>query len=360
MRSVYIHIPFCKHICSYCDFCKFYYKEEWALKYLDALENEIKKYYENDVVKTIYIGGGTPSSLSMDALKKLFEIIRIFKLDKKYEFTFECNINDINETLLKLLKINKVNRLSIGIQSFNKDKLKYLDRKHTKEEIRDNIKLCREYNFDNINVDFMYGVRVETLRNMKKDFKKFLKLDIDHISTYSLIIENNTVLKNEKETNINEDTEYEMYKYILKKLKKKDFHHYELSNFSKHGYESIHNMTYWNNEEYYGFGLSSHGFINGMRYENTRNLTKYLKHDYRLNELLVSTREDMENELILGLRMIDGISVSKFNKKYNSDMFKIFKINEGINKGYLIYENDILRINKDKIYIMNEIINFII
>ncbi len=359
MRSVYIHIPFCKSICSYCDFCKFYYNDRWATEYIDVLAYEINKYYEEDTINTIYIGGGTPSSLSMSNLKKLFNVIKVFKLDSKYEFTFECNVDDINIPLLNLLKESGVNRLSIGIQSFDKKKLEYLNRVHNKREILNNIKLCKDNGFDNINVDFMYGLPVENLCMMKRDFNKFLKLGIEHISTYSLIIEDHTMIKNNKDKNIDEDTEVKMYKYILKKLKKKGFHHYEVSNFSKYGYESVHNMTYWKNEEYYGFGLASHGFINGVRYENTRNYNKYMKGEFRLNELLVSTEEDMENELILGLRMLDGINVEHFNSKYKYNIFKVFKINEAIDKGYLIYKDDILRIPEDKIYVMNEIINFI-
>ncbi len=359
MRSVYIHIPFCKSICSYCDFCKFYYNDNWANEYIDTLSKEVLNYYEGDVVKTIYVGGGTPSSLSTNNLIKLFNIIKLFILDSKYEFTFECNVDDINSELLSILKENKVNRLSIGVQSLNKDKLKYLNRSHTKEEVIKNISLCRKYGFDNINVDFMYALPVENFFMMKRDLKSFLKLNVEHISTYSLIIEDHTMVKNSNDKNIDEDLEAKMYEYILKKTNKYGFHHYEISNFAIKGFESIHNKTYWKNEEYYGFGLASHGYINGIRYENTRNLNKYLKEEYRLNELLVSTTEDMENELILGLRMLDGISVEHFNNKFKYNIFKVFKINEAIDKGLLIYKDDILRIPEDKIYIMNEIINFI-
>lgn len=359
MRSVYIHIPFCKNICSYCDFCKFLYNDNWANKYLYALESEINKYYEEDSVKTLYIGGGTPSSLSFDNMKKLFQIIKIFKLADKYEFTYECNVDDINEDLLELLKNNGVNRLSIGIQSLNKKKLEYLNRKHNKKEIINNIKLCRKYGFDNINVDFMYGLPIENLCMMKKDFKNILKLNTEHISTYSLIIEDHTVIKNNNDKNLSEDIEYKMYKYILDKLRKRNFHHYEVSNFSIRGYESKHNKTYWKNDEYYGFGLAAHGYINGIRYENTRNLNKYLNNEYRLNELFLSKQEDMENELILGLRMLDGVNIVKFYDKFKKDVFDVFKINEAINKGLLIFEENVIRIPENKIYIMNEIINLI-
>lgn len=359
MKSVYIHIPFCKSICSYCDFCKFYYKEEWVSKYLDILKIEIETYYESETIKTLYIGGGTPSSLSINMIKKLFEIIKIFKLNSEYEFTFECNVDDINKELLEILKENKVNRLSIGVQSFNEKKLAYLNRKHNKKDIINNIKLCKKMGFNNINVDFMYALPIENIGMMKKDFKNFLKLDIEHLSTYSLIIEDNTLIKNNKDKNLDEDTEYKMYSYILKKINKKGFHHYEVSNFSLPGYESKHNLTYWKNDEYFGFGLSAHGYINGIRYENTRNFNKYLNKEYRLNELIISRQEELENELILGLRMLDGINVKKINEKFDCDIFELFRIKKAIDKKLLIYENNLLRIPENKIYIMNEIINFI-
>ena len=151
-----------------------------------------------------------------------------------------------------------------------------------------------------------------------------------------------------------------MYKHICRKLKKKGFHHYEVSNFSLPGYESKHNLVYWDNNEYYGFGLGAHGYINEMRYENTRNFNKYLNGQYRLNELLVSTQEEMENEVILGLRKLDGISISEFHERFKKDIFKVFKIDDAVNKKYLVVKDDKIYIPEDKIYVMNEIINMIL
>lgn len=360
MRSVYIHIPFCNSICSYCDFCKFIYIDEWANKYLDFLKNEIEKYYEGDTVKSIYIGGGTPSSLSESNLNKLIEIVSHIKLKKYGEFTFECNVNDINEKMLSILKETGVNRLSIGVESFNKYNLKFLNRKHNKKEIFKNIELAKNMGFDNISVDLIYALPIENMFVLRNDISNILKLKPQHISTYSLIIEDHTVLKNKKVLPIDEALDFKMYKYICKKLKSKDYNHYEVSNFALNGYESEHNLTYWNNDEYYGFGLSSHGYVNSIRYENTKNFNKYLKHDYRLNELLVSIQEEMENELILGLRKLKGISISNFEKRFNKDIFEVFKITEAIEKGYLVKEKDNIYIPEEKLYVMNEILNNII
>ena len=358
MRSVYIHIPFCSSICSYCDFCKFLHNDKWASLYLEVLNHEIDEYYEDDTVKTIYIGGGTPSVLSTSNLIKLFKIIKKFKLNEEYEFTFECNVNDITEDLLILLKENGVNRISIGVESFNKYKLKFLNRKHTKEEIFNNIKLCKKY-FKNINVDLIYALPIENMLVLRNDISNLLKLNVDHISTYSLIIEEHTALYNKKIKPIPEELDYKMYKYICNKLKRKGYKHYEVSNFARNNKESVHNLTYWNNDEYYGFGLGAHGYINNVRYENTRNFNKYLNNEYRFNELMVSIQEEMENELMLGLRKLEGVSINEFYNKFDKDIFEVFKLQDAIDKKYLINKDGYIFIPEDKIYVMNEIINMI-
>lgn len=361
MRSVYIHIPFCSSICSYCDFCKFLYNDAWASAYLDMLSKEIDEYYEGDRVKTIYIGGGTPSSLSLTNLEKLFSIIKKINLVPNGEFTFECNVNDINRDLLHILVDNKVNRISIGIESFDEENLKFLNRKHNKKDIFKKLELVHEY-FDNINVDLMYALPTENLRVLKKDLSNMLKLDVSHISTYSLIIEEHTKIYNDKVKPIKEELDYKMYTYICKKLKKKGYTHYEVSNFAKPGKESDHNLTYWHNEEYYGFGLGAHGYVNEVRFENTRNFNKYLKGEYRLNELMVSVQEEMENELILGLRTLKGVNSNKFKDKFEEDIFDTFpNISKALDKKLMTYNKETgdLLINPDKIYIMNEILNMI-
>ena len=359
MRAVYIHIPFCNSICSYCDFCKFLNYENWTEPYLNALKEEIKEYYEGDEVKTLYIGGGTPSALKEEYIDKLFNILKVFKLKKGAEITFECNVNDITEEKLLTLKKHNVNRLSIGVESFNKYNLKLLNRKHDKKQIFEKIALCKQYGFDNINVDLIYALPTEDMIVLMKDISYLLKLDVDHISTYSLIIENNTALHNKKVKNIDEELDSKMYKYICKKLKKKGYIHYEVSNFAKEGKESKHNLTYWDNEEYYGFGCGAHGYINNMRYENTRSLTKYFEKEFRLEELLVSIQEEMENQVILGLRKLKGISISEFKEKYDKDIKEVFNIEKALKLSYLEQKGDYLFIPEDKIYIMNEIINII-
>lgn len=355
MKSVYIHIPFCNSICSYCDFCKSIYNEEVATNYLDALEREINTKYDGEVIKTLYIGGGTPSSLSIKNLEKLFSILKIFKLDTLNEFTFEVNVNDINLDLINLLLSNNVNRVSVGVESFDEARLKFLNRKHTKKQIKKNIGLLKQY-FDNINIDIIYALPRQTVNEVKKDIKEFLKLDIPHISTYSLIIEKNTMIKIKNIKPISEELDREMYDTICKLLYRRGFHHYEVSNFSRYGFESNHNLCYWNNQEYYGFGLSSHGFINGVRYENTKSLTKYLKGEYRKEEFFLSKREDMENEVMLGLRKLDGINVEEFFNKFEVNIQDEFNIMPYLKNKSLVMNGKNLCIAKDKIYVMNDIL----
>jgi oxygen-independent coproporphyrinogen-3 oxidase len=356
MNSVYIHIPFCHSICSYCDFCKLIYKEEWVNNYLDELANEINDKYSGEIIKTIYIGGGTPSSLNKNQLQKLSDIIKIFKLKSDVEFTFECNLDDINADLLNALKTMGVNRLSIGIESFNKHNLQFMHRNHTFKEAKNNIKLCRNYGFNNINLDLIYGIQKQSIFALKNDIKALLKLNPEHISTYSLIIEDNTLIGINNLIPIDEDTDAEMYKTIIRMLTKKGYKHYEVSNFAKPGFESKHNTNYWLNNNYYGFGLGAHGYIGNVRYENTRSLTNYLKGNHVLKENVLAKDEDMDNYLMLGFRLLDGINLSDFYKRYGINIQEKYPVQDLVNKKELIYTNGYLKINPKYIYVMNEIL----
>lgn len=361
VNSVYIHIPFCKNICSYCDFCKMYYNSNYVKNYLNSLKDEISKNYSNETIKTIYIGGGTPSSLSITELKELFDILKIFKLDNDFEFTIECNIEDITKDKIKLFKENKVNRISIGVESFNKDNLKLLNRKEIEfDDVKDKIDLIKSIGIENINIDFIYAIPNENMSILKSDLELFLRLDVPHISLYSLIIEDNTKLKINNIKNIDENLDYEMYNYIEKVLKQNDYNHYEVSNFSKIGYESKHNLVYWNNEHYYGFGLGASGYIDNIRYTNTRSLNKYLDGSYILEKEILTKKEEMQNEMILGLRKMKGVNKNLFYKKYNINIEEAFDIKELVVNKKLIDDDKYIKISDDYIYLSNDIlINFI-
>ena len=355
-KSVYIHIPFCNKICSYCDFCKFIYNSTWVDKYLNALKKEIEDRYLDNPIKTIYIGGGTPSALSLKELNKLFRIIKLFKRTNDCEFTFECNLNDISEELISLLVKNGVNRISIGIESFNQKNLTFLNRSANFQDAFQKINICKSLGLNNINVDLIYAIPKESIFTLKRDLKYIKKLNINHVSTYSLMIEDHTVLKNNNVLPIPEDIDYKMYKVICHKLKKYGFKHYEISNFAKEGYESKHNLVYWNNEEYYGFGLGASGYIEGVRYDNTKSLTEYLKGNTILNKEILSEKEIMDYELILGLRKTSGINTKAFYDKYHVNVQNPYNIEELLKEKDLIYKNGNIFINPDKLYIMNEIL----
>lgn len=352
--SIYIHIPFCNSICTYCDFCKIFYNKKYINDYLNNLEQEIKVRYKSEIVNTIFIGGGTPSSLDDEELIRLMNIIEIFKLNDNYEFTVECNIESITENKLKIMKKYGVNRISIGVESFDNSIIKLLGRNHTKKDVYNKMGIVKRY-FSNINIDLIYAA-YDDINILKSDIDCFLKLDIPHISTYSLIIEDNTMLKINGMKNIDEDIDYEMYKYIEDALEKNDYIHYEISNYAKNGYQSKHNLVYWNNEEYYGFGLSSTSYINNKRITNTKNLRKYLNGEYLDTSVYEDKDIRMENEIMLGLRKFDGIDLDRFKEKFNVSLEDIYNIDNLISEGYLVKEDNYIKINKKYMYISNEII----
>ena len=353
--SIYIHIPFCKTICSYCDFCKFYYNEKWVDNYLIALEKEIKRKYKNEPINTIYIGGGTPTSLNIKQLEKLLKLTKLFNFEK-IEFTVETNA-DLSLDKVKLLKQYGVNRISIGVQTVNPKHLKFLNRNHTKEEVINLVNLLKQYDF-NVNVDLMYGMPNQTLKELEEDLDFILSLDVNHISTYSLIIEPHTKIYIDNVTNIDEDLDYQMYQLINKKLK--NYVHYEISNFAKDDYYSKHNLVYWNNLEYYGFGIGASGYIDGVRYDNTRSYQNYLNGNYLFESHKLSKKEKIENEFILGFRKLEGINILEFKAKYDMNVLDIGIVKKLLKEGKLSVDNGYLKINPKYIYISNTIlVNFI-
>ena len=356
VKAVYIHIPFCKTICTYCDFCKVFYNDKFVSKYLDKLEKEIKTKYQGEVISTLYIGGGTPSCLSLSELERLFSIISIFKKSKDIEFTIECNIESLDINKIKLFKKYGVNRVSIGVQSLNIKNIKFLGRHHTRNMVINKIFLLRENGISNINIDLIYALRNQSILDLKEDLDEYLKLGITHISTYSLMIEPNTKLYIDDIKPINEELDSDMYKLICSYLKEHNFKHYEISNFSLEGYESKHNLTYWNNEEYYGFGVGASGYINNVRYDNTRSITTYLKGIYLDNEVLLDKNATIENEFILGFRKIKGINKNEFKNKYNKEICDIIEIKNLLKLGRLEENAEYVFIPEKYLYISNAIL----
>lgn len=354
-HSIYIHIPFCDTICSYCDFCKMFYSKSMTDDYLDTLQREIEENYRGEKIKTIYIGGGTPSCLNIKQLEKLFSILSIFKKEETYEFTIECN-PDVTEEKINLFIKNGVNRISMGVQTSQDKYLQFLNRSHSKHQVESAIAMIKKCGIQNINVDLMYAFPNQTVKELREDLSFFLSLDVPHISTYSLMIEPHTVLGIQKIEPIEEDLDASMYEEIKNALQQKEYIHYEISNYSKKGFESKHNLTYWNNERYYGFGLGASGYIDDIRYTNTKSLQSYIKGNYRLEEDPLTEKETIENAFMLGFRKIEGISILEFKERYHMNVLKNDVVNQLLKQGKLVRQEDTIYIDEKYLYISNTIL----
>ena len=354
--AVYIHIPFCNYICAYCDFCKAFYNREYVNKYLEALDKEIKANYKGEIITSLYIGGGTPSSLSLDELERLFNILKIFTLSKDCEITFESNPDSLTLDKIKLLKKYGVNRVSLGIETINKKLQEVIERRTSKESVINCINNKKKEGITNINVDLIYAIKGETLDDLKKDIDFIISLDVPHISTYSLIIEDNTKLKIKGVKNIDKSIDREMYDMISSILKNNNYIHYEISNFSKKGYSSKHNLKYWYNLEYYGFGVGASGYIDNIRYTNTRSITKYIE-GKTINEKEVLTKKDeMFYEIMLGLRTNKGIDKKIFKDKYNINIEDLINYRKLVINKILEEDNNYLKVNEEYFYVLDELL----
>ncbi|SDX67651.1 radical SAM family heme chaperone HemW [Salimicrobium album] len=336
ISSAYIHIPFCQQICHYCDFVKFFYDEKAADQYLEALEIEMDGYVPDakQVMKTIYVGGGTPTVLTAVQLEKLLKMIDgHFDIDKCEEYTFEANPGDLDQEKADLLAKYGVNRISLGVQTFDNTLLEELGRVHKEEDVYLNIERLRKAGIDNISIDLMYGLPNQSVELFEESVDKALELNLPHYSSYSLQIEPKTVFhqryKKGELSKPPEEDEVEMYHLLQRRLREEGIYHYEISNFSRPGYESEHNLTYWDNACYYGIGAGAHGYLPGKRTINIRPLPAYLKKVFEdgkpvLHEEPVGLKEMMEEEMFLGLRKMEGVSRARFEEKYDRDPDEVF------------------------------------
>ena len=350
VKSAYIHIPFCKSKCHYCSFVSF---ADTALKseYLSALKNEIKNSYQQEPLDTLYFGGGTPSVLSVGELESIF---RNFNIHKNSEITIELNPDDVDYGYLRTLYDIGINRLSFGCQTFDDEILKKINRRHNAGQVINAVKMAQDAGFENISLDFIYGLPNQTPEMFYKDLGLAVQLGVQHISLYGLSIEEGCYFyKNTPSGLCDEDTQADMYLGAVKLLSESGFEHYEISNFSKKGYNSRHNLNYWNNKEYYGFGVAAHGYVNGIRYGNKVILEDYIDNPYEhLEEKFITQREKLEEEIFLGFRKMTGINVSEINQKYCIDFEEkyneVLKKFEGLNlisktkTGYSLTLNGIL------------------
>jgi len=322
--SAYVHIPFCTQICYYCDFSKVFIKNQPVDAYLEHLIQETRSY-EIGKLRTLYIGGGTPTALSAQQLAYLLtELPKVMDLSEVEEYTIEANPGDLDPDKIAVLKESQVNRVSLGVQTFDNKMLKKIGRSHQEQDIYDNIRHLKQAGFDNISIDLIYALPGQTMDQVKENVAKAIGLDIPHMSLYSLILENHTVFMNRMRRGKlplpKEELEAEMFEYIIEELEKAGFEHYEISNFSKPGFESRHNLVYWDNAEYYGLGAGASGYVDGIRYKNHGPIRHYLEAveagKARITEEHLTLEEKMEEELFLGLRKKTGVSKERFEEKF--------------------------------------------
>lgn len=358
IESLYIHIPFCNNICTYCDFSKFIYRKDWVDKYLRSLKREFLSYNINkNEIKTIYFGGGTPSSLTCSQIRKLLLIFKDYLKIAK-EITFEANPESLDVKKLKLLYSFGVNRLSLGVETFNPDILRELNRKHTNTQVKNIISKARDAGFKNINIDLIYGYKSQTLADVKKDVEEVIKLNVEHISYYSLLVEEHTKLYNQSYKPLDDDTLRNYFDYIHQVLKKNKYIHYEVSNFAKKGYKSEHNLTYWNDQQYYGIGLSASGYIGNVRYKNTNNLMKYFSNQYKYSEELVDIKDDLTYYLMLKLRLKQGFNKDEFKNKFHFDINTVEPLlNKLENHKYLHNTNNQISLTYSGMMILDDIVS---
>ncbi len=347
MTSLYVHIPFCNRICTYCDFNKFLIKNQPVDQYIDCLIQELAAINDT-VLTTLFIGGGTPTALTVEQLEKLLSYIsRRFTITD--EFSMEANPDELTSDKIAVMKRYGVNRLSLGVQTFDNELLKLLGRTHEEADIKAAVDAAKSLGIESVSIDLMYDLPTQTLEQVKKDLDKAMALNIDHISSYSLILEPKTQFYNQYRKGMlqlpDETLAAEMYDYTIKRLAQSDFRQYEISNFAKAGHESHHNMVYWQNKEYYGAGAGSHGYINGIRYYNVGPVPHYIKAMETQGTAVkerhpVTTEESMEEFMFLGLRMNSGVSKTMFEQRYGIPMDDIFKdvLNELTQQGLITDE----------------------
>ena len=375
--GIYIHIPFCKQKCYYCDFVSFSNKEGYIEKYVETVKREIDSYdLSNYNITTIYIGGGTPSRIPSEKIQEILEIIKqeISANQTKWEdieITIELNPGTVDEEKIKKYKEIGINRLSIGLQSTNNKLLKEIGRIHTFEDFKNTYNLVKKVGFENINVDLMIGLPNQTISDVKDSLNEIIKFNPTHVSVYSLIVEENTKMEqliNNKELQLpDEELERQMYWYVKNTLELNGYNHYEISNFAKKGKESKHNLNCWEQKEYIGFGIAAYSYLNSVRYGNTSDIEKYINVEEFLNssELEesgirivdeVQSLDDKRKEyMLLGLRKIEGVSIQEFKEKFVENPIFLFRkeFEDLVNEKLVAIDGDYIRLTNKGLDLAN-------
>ncbi len=368
-KGLYIHIPFCDHICTYCDFPKLLTKGQRHAEYIEALIQELKLYQQNvgfSNLQSIYIGGGTPTALSVEQIQPLFDFLtEQIQMNQIQEFSIEANPENLTRDKIQYLKAQGVNRFSLGVQTFHESLLKRIGRKHQAQEVIQAVANLKQCGIKNINLDLIYAIPGQTLDELRDDLRQVISLEVEHISAYSLIVEEHTQLylaymRDQIELTDNE-IEAKMYEVTIETLTEAGYEHDEISNFAK-SKPSLHNQWYWKNETYIGVGLGAHGYVKGQRYQNTRSINTYIEllKDGKLPmiESHALTKEEMiEEEMFLGLRLLKGVNLKAISDKYDVNIDEIYgkAFEELIQKGYLEQKELNVRLTPSGLLMANEV-----
>lgn len=376
--GIYVHVPFCKRKCNYCDFISYSDKLNIADEYFEAVEREINSYdLKKYNVTTIYIGGGTPSYVDSKYIYNILQTLKIKLIDNETDFedieiTIEVNPGTVSEEKLITYKNQGINRISVGLQSTNNELLNQIGRIHDYQDFLNTYELIKKVGFDNINIDLMIGLPNQTIQNLKESLEEIKRLEPNHISIYSLIVEEGTEidkqLRSGKINLPNEEIERQMYWYVKNTLEIAGYNHYEISNFAKEGYESKHNLNCWKQKEYIGIGIAAHSYVDRIRYSNTSNLEKYIEANFgkeqelehkriRIIEEIQSPEEKKKEYMLLGLRMIQGVCISDFKNKYIDNPIFIYRkeLEELVGKRLVTIEGDHIKLTNRGLDVANQV-----
>ncbi len=363
---LYLHVPFCLSRCVYCDFYVVLEKYGGHAAYVQALRSEIQRrlsQFPTTLIQTLYVGGGTPSLLTANDYRQIFETVRQYaEFAPGAEITLEANPEALKDSPERYLEVG-FNRLSVGIQSLNNVELKRLSRIHTAEMAEIFIKNTQKAGFANISVDLMYGIPGQSRSSWQETLDRVVALGVQHVSMYGLKVEPNTPLNRlvafEAYGLPQEEETVEMYFQALQFLEISGFRRYEFSNLAQPGYESHHNLNYWNNGDYHAFGVSAHGYVNGQRYETVRDLTAYLENPLAGEVYLEPLQERLENALIFGLRKSEGVDIAAIESEFQIDFRQQYqqRLAKYLDEGYLLLENGILRLSPQAIPVSNTILS---
>ena len=358
--GIYVHIPFCKRKCDYCDFISYSNKDSKIEEYIEAVKKEIELQKIKSEITTVYIGGGTPSYIDSKYIKEIMEELQKKNVSKDAEITIEVNPGTVTLEKLKDYKKAGINRLSIGLQTTKDELLKQIGRIHNFEQFIETYKMAREVGFKNVNVDLMLGLPNQRIKDLKESLESIIQLSPEHISVYSLIVEDGTPIANKIESGElelpDEDLERNMYWYVKNTLELNGYKHYEISNFAKQGYESKHNINCWNQKEYIGIGIAAHSYRDITRYSNTENLGEYIRNvkneKLERNRIIheIQKEDDTKKEyMLLGLRQIDGVKISQFKEKFGDNPIYLFR-----NELKKLVDENLISVDEDNIKLTNK------